>query len=276
MAEIADQQHVRLSRGASGDIQALATGTDRSEVALNALTEAIDAKSLSAKQVAQLRDLAEKAQEPKTAEEVLANLRSEGRVHGINTIRGLGFDESRTEPEIPEELIRQVENAAVKSMLVLDDGRSVDDYAKASSASSEWKMWIGDSARNHSSGFVTETHERLEWKVVPMEIADGPETLAQPKSVALGNCQDHYTGHEINLPDARLTAKAIRMHESATGEKLFKGVYTFTNLKNVVVGFANSDSDDFVVHDSSNNDVDVIGYFSVALAPASVSRNQNS
>ena len=271
MTEMTDQQHVQLSIGASEDITALVTGADRSKVALDALAEAIQAKSLSADQVAQLRELAEKAQEPRTTEEVLADLRSQGRVHGIDTIRGLGFDESRAEPEIPEELIRQVENAAVKSMLILDDGRSIDDYAKARSASSDWEMQIGGRARKHSSGFVTETHERLEWKVVPMEIANGPETLGESKAVALGNCQDHYTGHQIDLPDARLTTKAIRMHESATGEKLFKGVGTFTNKNNVVVGFAVSGY--FFVDDFSAFGVDDDGFNGVALAPASVPRN---
>jgi hypothetical protein len=58
-----------LSRGASEDIAALATGTDRNKVALDALTDAIRTKSLSAEQVALLRELAESAQEPKSTDD---------------------------------------------------------------------------------------------------------------------------------------------------------------------------------------------------------------
>ena len=50
------QHEVTLSRGASGDISKLAIGTDRAEVALNALNE----ENLSPKQIADLAKLAKK------------------------------------------------------------------------------------------------------------------------------------------------------------------------------------------------------------------------
>jgi hypothetical protein len=197
----------------------------------------------------------------------LDKLRQEGRVHGKEAYEKLGIKVA-SEPEISKEILEQCRNAPVKSMIVLDMGRSLIDLADASKGG--WTMILGDLAKTRD--FAKETHSSPQWVVVPMKNCEEPRTLGLSKASAISVVQNSPkgVGLEIVAPDPRHQAIGILLHQRDTGEKLFKYKYTFTNKPNVVVG--DSRARYFRVYVDGLN-VDASGADPVALAPSGIKKS---
>lgn len=202
-------------------------------------------------------------------QDILSDLRSKRLVLDAAAISTLGFSNIPESPEIPEGVLRAAASSPVRCLVMLDDGRSLQEYARAQSGYSNWEVTIDRSALQHPSDFAIRSHSNLEWAVVPIEIPETPATLGLTKADAVETMRHHSVREDLRLPDARLLAKALRLYESYHHEKLFRGVYSFTNYANIVVG--GSDRWSFKVLEQSNRQadlhVDSIGDKNVGLAP---------
>lgn len=255
-----------ISPGALSDIQRLACGVDRREVALSALK----GERLTAAQVATLKELLSSYEQKALQSGPLSTtqLRNEGRLLGREAIRQLEHRKldgislhHLAEPAVPEVVLKTLQLQPVRSMLVLDVGCSLESLANASQ--SGWSLRLGPPISQRS--FAHETAKGPCWRIVPMENFTTPPTCGLSKHHAIKEVLNHL-GRPMTVepPDPRLLALGILLHQRLTGERLFP-TYTFTDKPHVVVGGATEEC--FTVESRLVHEVDRKGNENVWLAP---------
>lgn len=166
-------------------------------------------------------------------------LRAEGRVHGKDVYRQLGFEFTGEEPPITEELVALCAGQPVRSMLVLTGVATITAISKRLRRDFGFRAELNGKARRMYSASATS----FQWVTVPMVLCRDPETIGRTKREAVDLVQHSPRGGGLKIipPGPEAFATGILLHYAATREVLFRAVSTFTGKAGLLIGDSNDD-----------------------------------